>query len=313
MKDETSTTKTPRKLRLRITAGVVLAIAITVAFLFKTSDPAIKSPSTAAPVRANNPATNASTSMPSTSSNALASGSHKGALVAPDTSKASGRTAMRQLNPAQQLEFQNLYRDARGDRHRLSQLAWGLTTISNQRSVDLLVNTLTNDFEGQVFKNGEDKLFRETACALGILAKENEAAWRFLNNGLNREFWMTNATWKSATEHMFPGRTVNTLVDNSFYGLAISARPEFPELLNDLRRRSPDFLKRYHATMVGAAFTYHLITNSNTDKMQYSLMQTEGDFDEYLKWSSAGIGAEWDAWALEIAGFEANKDAQGRK
>jgi hypothetical protein len=187
-----------------------------------------------------------------------------------------------------------------------------LSFIPDQTSIDLLANTLTNDFANQVFDEPDTMFMDMTLLAMGSIAQENDSAWNFLVSGANPDFWRKHAKWKSDLELAAPGYTVKRLTESGIKALGVSGRSEAPNLLRELRKRPPEYGEEYSSAMVSAAFFHQLVVQGDPDTMRFEIMVSGGDYGRYLIWKETESGQEWSKWADEMESNAAIRAMENR-
>ena len=207
---------------------------------------------------------------------------------------------MKPLSPELEAELIAYYRSLPSITNKLG-LAGALAYAGGEASVDLLIYSLTREYEGRRFKLiGEGVQLAWLTRYLGLAAAHSERAYQFLCEGLNPAFWTTNATW-SAPYFDPVGRLPGLCID----GLSVSGRDDAWELLLKLKT-NPGAINvvTLSGHLCDAAFDRAMMAEMGREKFLDNFWLTEASIRRMREWWKTPAGKEWHEWMERVQGIK---------
>lgn len=226
----------------------------------------------------------------------------------------SGSSVVRDENPTYsesrltQISLPELALQARMD---LDQLPWkplngDLAVLLGYRAApdaySLLRENLLRDYGGRNFSLREEHSMINAVRGIGFLADSEEAAWTFLLGATTPEFWQAHVTWRGESQ-----QSVRWMTGATIKAVAMTGRPEVPEILRGLREGPREFVDEYYAAMVDAAEYYFRRT-----KFGRAALREHRDYaPEYDPWLLSEEGKDWTGWSRALRAEEKQKLMDG--
>ncbi len=182
-------------------------------------------------------------------------------------------------------------------------LVWALCLTGNDISVGLLTNALVAEFNGKNLNQQETDALYDTVQVLGFLAAKNDAAFGFLKDGTNYDFWKKNRKWTGTSDHY--GGTERILVSNSILGIGYSGRAEAAAFLNDLAKRDAVYVYNMAGSIATAVFYHETSSSSGIPKLLSMHLSLDEAGEKYREWTeTTENGQKWRAWSSYVKGHK---------
>ena len=191
-----------------------------------------------------------------------------------------------------------------------SSLTWALGVAGNEETVELLKNTLTNEFKGRQLTSGkgepdnEELVMFDTLKAMGLLAARYDSARDFVLQGTDPAYWATNANWTTSGGN----NTVGLLTIYSIMAVGQSGREDVPDLLAQIAERDLIHLTpknvagglTFEGSMMQAAYFNYYIQKYGLDDFQKDFItMQQGKY--WNEWSVTDDGKRSQSWAAQVA------------
>jgi hypothetical protein len=171
-----------------------------------------------------------------------------------------------------------------------------------------LMEVVTRDYAGGVLSFGEIVGLGETLIRLGITARQNPEAVKFLEAASRPEFWTEVNLWKDAHHDLRERRRIMT--GYALKGLAWSESTVADQVLGGF------WADPNRAVELGvggpvqtAAFTLSYVREHGLEKAVGSLLLT--DLDSFMRaliaWEKTPAGREWRRWGDEVLAIETRR------
>ena len=189
-------------------------------------------------------------------------------------------------------------------------LTWALGMAGNEETVELLKNTLTNEFKGRQLTSGkgepgnEESVMFDTLKAMGLLAARYDSARDFVLQGTDPAYWATNVNWTTSGGN----NTVGLLTIYSIMAVGQSGRDDVPDLLTQIAERDLIHLTpknvagglTFEGSMMQAAyFSYYIQEYGMNDFQKHFIAMQQGKY--WNEWSVTDEGKRWQSWAAQVA------------
>ena len=180
-----------------------------------------------------------------------------------------------------------------------------LAFIGDETSIKLMTNALTVEFSGATFDSDDVMVLHGIFNSLGFLSAQYPEAYDFLRQGIETDFWRTHKKW--TTEEAKESIDV-VLAAASLQHMGFSGRPDFLQLLEDLKARESAFLYARSSVMVDAAFSCQVV-----QKYGKNIFLTRDSLQLFNEWSKEDDGKKWNRWANEVLNQKAREKAAQQK
>jgi hypothetical protein len=171
-------------------------------------------------------------------------------------------------------------------------LVWALAQFGGSDVTALLTQSLTADYGNRPLTQAEEDVLCDMVKALGLVAQQDDAAYKFLKDGTDIDAWAKRRTWQSPRGDYAD----NLLVSYSIQGVAISGRPDAMTFLDSLGQRDAAYLHAFAGDLVEGAFYQHLRTTGGVEQLMQHLLTPAG-LSQFEDWVKTDEGRRWLEWA----------------
>lgn len=207
------------------------------------------------------------------------------------------------LSPETESTLIDLYRQIRApsDKHHIVRiLAFG----GGSAAAATLLNAVTNEYSGVKLAIQDHAILWYIPNLLGVLARQEGAAFEFLVKGSHPEFWQPF--------HLFQNEkgespTICSMAGACIKGLALTGRIEAVQMI-EYYRNHPEaahfaggdgaVICQFDGSVVDAAFTLRIVSERGLDTvMDEVFYDFEQAMREFRNWHDSTEGFTWRQWA----------------
>jgi len=171
-------------------------------------------------------------------------------------------------------------------------LVWALAQLGGSDVAALLMQSLRADYGNKPFSQAEEDVLCDMVKALGLVAEQDDAAYKFLKDGTDVATWNKWRTWQSPRGDYAD----NLLVSYSIQGVAISGRSDAMTFLDSLGQRDAAYLHAFAGDITEGAFYQHLRLNGGVEQLMQHLLTPTG-LSQFEEWVKTDEGRSWLEWA----------------
>jgi hypothetical protein len=173
-------------------------------------------------------------------------------------------------------------------------LVWALGLLGGADVSALLARALSDEFQDRDLSDAEEDVLGEAVRALGLVAEQDDAAYRFVREGCDVKTWKKRRAWRSARGDYGD----SLMVSFSIQAVAVSGRPDAAAFLDSLKQRSPAYLHAFAGDVTQGLFYLSLRQKGGKPLLMQCLLTPE-DKRPFMDWIETDEGRSSLEWANE--------------